>query len=383
MTNTFSDTISVTEVPVNDHPQYMGHERVFKISEPSQNFTAFVGIHNTALGPGLGGIRYKTYADENEALTDVLRLSEAMTWKNAAGGLDNGGGKSVIMAQEGQDRPSDAALEIMAAGFNIINKDRALYYGAEDMNISEYALDKMLETTPYIKGATSEDPNVVSGNPSPLTAIGVFECMKVAVKHKLNRDSMDGVRVAMQGLGAVGGTLAKLLHEDGAILIGTDTSAAAFEKLKAESVAIEQVELDEIYDAKADIFAANAIGGTLTDENINRLKTAGVQIVCGAANNQQADQIGGSQSKLMHKLGILYCPDYIVNAAGVIWVAKVGENAEQVTNDLREGVPRRFAEVLELAKNNPDRDLASIASEYARKRVENAGENYAEHSQTA
>ena len=142
-----------------------------------------------------------------------------MTWKNAAGGLNNGGGKSVIMAQEGQDRPSDASLTIMAAGFNIINKDQPLYFGAEDMNISEYALDKMLETTPFIKGATSEDPEVVSGNPSPLTAIGVFECMKVAVKHKLGRDSLQGVRVAMQGLGAVGGTMAKLLHDEGAILI--------------------------------------------------------------------------------------------------------------------------------------------------------------------
>lgn len=383
MPDNFLNTVSVSEVPVSDHPQFMGHERVFKISEETTGFTAFVGVHNTALGPGLGGIRYKHYDTEDEALTDVLRLSEAMTWKNAAGGLNNGGGKSVIMAQEGQDRPSDAALTIMAAGFNIINKDQPLYFGAEDMNISEYALDKMLETTPFIKGATSEDPEVVSGNPSPLTAIGVFECMKVAVKHKLGRDSLQGVRVAMQGLGAVGGTMAKLLHDEGAILIGTDTSAAVFEKLSAEGVEIEKVELDQIYDVKADIFAPNAIGGTLTDANVQRLKAAGVQIVCGAANNQQADQIGGAQSKLMHTLGILYCPDYIVNAAGVIWVAKVGENAQQVTEDLKTGVPRRFSEVLELANNNPDRDLASIASEYARKRVEDAQNGQEQHSQTA
>ncbi|MBL4804131.1 MAG: Glu/Leu/Phe/Val dehydrogenase [Alphaproteobacteria bacterium] len=383
MTDNFLENIRVSEVPVENHPQYMDHESVYKITEPDNNFIAFVGIHNTALGPGLGGIRYKSYANEAEALTDVLRLSEAMTWKNAAGGLDHGGGKSVIMAQKGQDRPSDVALQIMAEGFNIINKNRTLYYGAEDMNISEYALDKMLETTPYIKGASSDDPTVVSGNPSPLTAIGVFECMKVAVKHKLGRDSMDGVRVSLQGIGAVGATLAKLLHEDGAILSATDTSSSAFEKLKAENVECDKVDLDEIYDVKADVFAPNAIGGTLTDENIKRLKEAGVQIVCGAANNQQADQIGGSQSRLMHKLGILYCPDYIVNAAGVIWVAKVGENAEQITKELREGVPKRFAEILELAKQNPDRDLASIASEYARKRVEDADNNNDRHTRTA
>lgn len=383
MTANFLENIRVSEVPVENHPQYMDHESVYKITEPDNNFVAFVGIHNTALGPGLGGIRYRAYENEAEALTDVLRLSEAMTWKNAAGGLDHGGGKSVMIAQKGQDRPSDIALQIMAEGFNIINKSRILYYGAEDMNISEYALDKMLETTPYIKGATSDDPTVVSGNPSPLTAIGVFECMKVAAKHKLGCDSMNGVRVSLQGLGAVGGTLAKLLYEDGAILFATDTSAAAFEKLKAESVEFEKVGLDEIYDIEADIFAPNAIGGTLTDEHINRLKNAGVQIVCGAANNQQADQIGGSQSKLMHNLEMLYCPDYIVNAAGVIWVAKVGENAEQITKELREGVPKRFAEILELAKNNPDRDLACIASEYARKRVEDAENANRQHSQTA
>lgn len=383
MAKDFKENIRVSEVPVENHPQFMDHENVYKITEPDNNFIGFVGIHNTALGPGLGGIRYKAYKNEAEALTDVLRLSEAMTWKNAAGGLDHGGGKSVIMAYKGQDRPSDVALEIMAEGFNIINKNSVVYYGAEDMNISEYALDKMLETTPYIKGATSEDANVVSGNPSPLTAVGVFGCMKVAVKNKLGKDSLRGVRVSLQGIGAVGGTLAKLLHEEGAILHATDTSAAAFEKLKAENVEIQKVGLDEIYDVEADVFAPNAIGGTLTDENIKRLKSAGVQIVCGAANNQQADQIGGSQSKLMHRLGILYCPDYIVNAAGVIWVAKVGENAEQVTQELREGVPKRFEEVLKLAEAHPERDLASIASEYARKRVEDAQSKQEQHSQTA
>ena len=145
-----------------------------------------------------------------------------------------------------------------------------------------------------------------------------------------------------------------------------------FETLQNEGIKIQRVGLDDIYDAAADLFAPNAIGGTLTDENIQRLHNAGVKIVCGAANNQQQDQAGGTQSHLMHDLGILYCPDYIVNAGGVIWVAKVGEDAKLISEDIRTGVPKRFEDVVKLQEEYPDQDMASLASLYSKRRVQKA-----------
>lgn len=364
--------ITVTKLSVSDQPQFMGHEVVFRIHDQKQGLTAFIGVHNTALGPALGGIRYQRYASENDGISDVLRLSEAMTWKNAAGGLEHGGGKSVIMAPEGLSKPDNAVLDFFAHGLNAVNADGALYFGAEDMNMGEAALDYIYERAPWIKGATLTDPNLVSGTPSPLTAIGVFECMKLAVKSKLDKDSLKDVRVSMQGLGSVGAGLARLLHNEGAVLTAADTSDLPFETLEGEGLKIKRIELDKIYDAPADVFAPNAIGGTLTDETIERLNTAGVKIVCGAANNQQQDQQGGSQSKLMHKLGILFCPDYIINAGGVIWVAMVGKDAAATTESIRTGVPKRFGEVLASYDEKGDKDMWQLASDYSRKRVREA-----------
>ena len=375
MNTTAQNHISVTEIDCSSHPAFMNHETVYKIRNNDADITAFVGVHNSALGPALGGIRFKYYESEHEALKDVLRLSEAMTWKNAAGALNHGGGTSVVMAKQGQRTPDKAVLDTMAAGLNAINQNGAVYFGAEDMNFNEAALDTIAETAPWIKGVTSNDPNIVSGSPSPLTAKGVFGCMKRAVKFKLDNDSVRGVRISMQGLGAVGAALAIQLHAEGAILTGCDINDDAFENLAKIGVNVKRVGLDEIYDEPSDVFAPNAIGGTLTDESINRLKVAGVQIVCGAANHPQDDQLGGTQSKLMHKLGILYCPDYIVNAGGVIWVGRVGENAKTVTQEIVEGVPKRFGDVLEMHKNNPDKDMATLAKDYAKKRIENAEDN--------
>ncbi len=366
--------ITVSDIAINNHPQFMGHENVFKIQSPQHGFTAFIGVHSTALGPGLGGTRYKEYATEDEALSDVLRLSEAMTWKNSAGEINHGGGKTVVMAIEGQRLPSDTTLQILAQGLNIINQNSATYFGAADMNVGESCLNYMQTFTKWIKGTSSTDPKIVGGDPSPLTALGVYECMKVAAKHKLNKNSLSGVRVSMQGLGAVGRTLAKYVYDDGGIITGCDTNPEAFTLLNSMGVEITQVGLDEIYDAPADIFAPNAIGGTLTAETIDRIKTAGVKIICGAANNQQQDQIGGTQSRILRDNGILYCPDYIVNAGGVIWVAHVGDNTTKTTEIIRSGVPRRFESLLEKHEADPTSDMASLAAQYSRRRVQNAKE---------
>lgn len=370
MTTPGENDVDVSIINTSTHPQYMGHEAIYRISSPSFGVTAFVGVHNTALGPGLGGMRYKAYSNENEAIGDVLRLSEAMTWKNAAGGLEFGGGKTVVMAIEGQRIPNETTLDVMSIGLNKINADKPVYFGAEDMNFGESALNYMAEQTQWINGATAPSPDIVGGSPSPQTAIGVFECMKVVAKFKLDKGTLQGVRVSMQGLGAVGLSLAKMLSKEGAILIATDVAHEPFEILESEGIPFEKVGLNDIYDVEADIFAPNAIGGTLTEENVRRLHTAGVSIVCGAANNQQEDQIENTQSKLMHQLGMLYCPDYIVNAGGVIWVAKVGKNAQEEIEAIRTGVPKRFQEVLDMSVQSPDTDLATLAAQYSRARVE-------------
>ncbi len=373
--------IQVSEISAANHPEFMDHERIYKIYNPKTNITAFIGVHSTALGPALGGIRYKHYHDEQDALGDVLRLSEAMTWKNAAGGLAHGGGKAVIMAGD-TPKPDTETLETLAAGLNIINESKPVYFGAEDMNVGESALNHMLKFTNWLKGATSDNPKIVGGDPSPITGLGVYECIKVAVKHKLGKDSVSGLRISMQGLGAVGRTMAEYLHKDGAILTAADPSDEPFEMLRSQGINVEKVDLDAIYDVPADLFAPNAIGGTLTNETIGRLHKSGVKIVCGAANNQQADQKTGRESKQLKSLGILYCPDYIVNAAGVIWVAKVGENAKTTLNDIREGVPRRFKDVLNLSEQNPEADMASLAAKYSRRRVEAAEETRDKSAQT-
>ena len=364
--------VEVSEIAIKQHAQYMNHEKTYKIHAPDHNITAFTGIHNTALGPGLGGIRFKSYDNENMAIEDVLRLSEAMTWKNAAGGLDHGGGKTVIMAPKNMVKPNETVLEVLAQGLNTINAKHPVYFGAEDMNCGEDALNYMSKFTSWLKGATSSDPDIVGGDPSPLTALGVFECIKKAAKHKLGKNSLKGLRVSMQGLGSVGASLAEHLYEADAVLTGCDMSDAPFEELKQKNVEIQQIDLDEIYDAPADIFAPNAIGGTLNDTTIPQLKKAGVQIICGAANHQQKDQINTTESKILHNLGILYCPDYIVNAGGVIWVAKVGENAKTTREDIRTGVAERFQNILNLSKESPNTDLATIAATYSKERVEKA-----------
>lgn len=357
--------VHVNEMDVSAHAEFKNHEHVFRIYDGAHDITAFVAVHSTVLGTAEGGIRYKFYGSEDEAITDVMRLSEGMTLKNSAAGLSAGGGKSVVMAHKDMPKPDEVVLQVLAAGLNIINADRALYYGAEDMNISEANLDYMLGYTKFLKGATSADETVAAGNPSPLTALGVFEAMKMAVKHVYKGEKhLRDMTVALQGVGSVGGALACLLYTAGAKLVACDISDEAFEMLADEGVEVERVGLDDIYDVKADIFAPNAIGGTLNDNTVTRLAQAGVKIVCGAANNQQAQQIGHVQSKQLQELGILYCPDFIVNAGGIIWVNQVGENAEQVRSRVLEHMPKSLSNIIELATAN-GKDMGEIAEDYA------------------
>ncbi|MCB1563750.1 MAG: Glu/Leu/Phe/Val dehydrogenase [Alphaproteobacteria bacterium] len=367
-----AEDIKVERIDASAHPEFKNHEHLFKITAPTYGFTAFIGVHNTALGPGEGGIRYKHYGSEDEAVTDVLRLSEGMTLKSAAANLEAGGGKTVVMAIEGERKPTRTTLEALAHGLNAVNADKPLYYGAEDMNISEDDLAYMSDFTRFIKGAPSDNPEIVGGNPSPLTALGVFECMKVAVQEKFGEgQTLEGLTVALQGVGSVGGELARMLYDAGAKMVASDTNPAAFVALEREGIAIQRIELEEIYDVQADIFAPNAIGGTITRDVADRLHKAGVKIVCGAANNQERDQIGHIQSKKMLELGILYCPDFIVNSGGITWVNLVGGKSAEVRERVRTRTPQTLREVIRLQKESGN-DMAHVAEDYALARVRSA-----------
>jgi leucine dehydrogenase len=170
--------------------------------------------------------------------------------------------------------------------------------------------------------------------------------------------------VSLQGIGSVGGDLARLLHEAGASLVASDVADEAFDALAAEGVKIKRVGLDDIYGVEADVFAPNAVGGTLTTKTVSRLSANGVKIVCGAANNQQKDQVGHKQSKLMAELDVLYCPDFIVNAGGIIWVNQVGENAQEVQTRVRVHMPQSLQHIIDMQAEQGG-DMGSVAEEYA------------------
>ena len=279
-----------------------GYERVVCGSDDAAGYQGIVVIHSTALGPAIGGTRYWSYKTEEEAITDGLRLARGMTYKNALAGLPFGGGKSIIMRDDGAtDRE-----KLFRAHGRMVNSLGGKYITAEDVGTSPADMEYILKETTYVGGLQGR-----SGDPSPHTARGVFRAMQAAAKYKWGSDDLAGKTVAIQGCGHVGYFLAGELARVGAKLIVTDVDAAkvkrAIDDHGATAVAIE-----EIYSAAADIFAPCALGGVLNDETIPGVKAA---LVVGGANNQLLEPRHGD---LLEQRGIVYAPDYAANAGGVI-----------------------------------------------------------------
>ena len=291
-----------------DSPSFDGHETVSYASCPETGLRAIIAIHSTALGPAAGGCRMRAYASTDDALTDVLRLSRGMTYKNAMAELPLGGGKAVVIGNPATDK-SDAFLESLG---DAVERLGGAYWIAEDMGIGPEDMEKVARRTRYVAGLRSG--KAASGDPSPVTAEGVFRGIRIAVKHKLERPSVKGLTVAIQGIGHVGYALAKLLHEAGANLIVSDVNEIALKKAERE-LGARVVSLEEIYDAPADIFAPCAAGAVLNPDTIPRLK---VPVVAGAANNQLDTP---ESEMLLKQRGILYAPDYVINGGGIINVA--------------------------------------------------------------
>jgi leucine dehydrogenase len=286
-------------------PDFDGHENVVFGCDEATGLKCIIGIHNTNRGPALGGSRFWNYENEQAAITDVLRLSKGMTYKAAITGLNLGGGKSVILGDPKKIKTPD----LMRAFGRIIDRLNGSYITAEDVGTSVQDMDYIRETTEHVRGKSNG-----TGNPSPVTAYGTFQGIKAAVKHKLKTDDLTGLRVAVQGVGHVGYYLCKYLHEAGCELIITDIAQDSIDRVVHEFGATF-VQPDQIYAQDVNIYAPCALGASINDKTIPLLKCS---IVAGAANNQLALAHHAQDLKDLH---ILYAPDYVINAGGLINVA--------------------------------------------------------------
>ena len=287
-----------------EHPEFAGHDRVIHIADRATGLRAVVAMHDRTLGPAVGGCRVYPYASEAEALGDVLRLSKGMTYKNALAGLPFGGGKSVIIAD-----PSAKTPELIRAFGQPVDELAGQYWTGEDVNFGAEDVEILAERTPYVLGRTKGSTH--TGDPSPFTARGVFAGMKGALEHVFESDALTGRRVAIQGAGHVGFNLAKLVTEAGGEVVVADVRADSTERAFGE-LGASVVPPEAIYDEECDVFAPCAMGATVNEQTIPRLKA---RIVCGAANNQLS---GPGAGQLLLERGITYAPDYVVNAGGII-----------------------------------------------------------------
>ena len=291
-----------------DHPDFDGHQGVHMFSDAKSGLRAVIAVHNTARGPAAGGTRLWSYADPKDAVTDALRLSKAMSYKNAMAGLSLGGGKAVILRPDNEfDRK--ALFEAYGRAVEAVG---GRYITAEDVGVSPDDMRIIKTQTDFVAGL--DDGPAASGDPSPVTAEGVFRSIKVAVSHAMGRESLKGLRVAVQGLGHVGYGLCEHLHSAGVHLIVTDINKAVLERAKTE-LGAELVEPDAIHAVTADVYAPCALGGAISEATLPDIKAS---IIAGAANNQLASPEMGEACR---QRGILYAPDYVVNAGGIINVA--------------------------------------------------------------
>ena len=280
----------------------MGHEEVVLASDPSCGYRGIIAVHSTALGPALGGTRFWKYESDEAAITDALRLSRGMTYKNAVAGLDLGGGKSVILG----DNRTKNREDIFRAHGRFVESLGGRYITAEDVGTGTADMDFVHMETEHVAGLKEK-----SGDPSPVTAHGVFRAIQASAKQRWGSDDLTGKVVTIQGCGNVGRFLAKELHEAGAKLIVSDIDPERTARVATDTGATV-VQGDDIYTAKADIFAPCALGGIINDETLPKLK---VEVIAGAANNQLLEPRHGDK---LEEMGMQYAPDYVANAGGVI-----------------------------------------------------------------
>lgn len=338
--------------------EHNDYEQLVFCYDGASGLKAIICIHDTTLGPALGGARMWDYESEEEAITDVLRLAKGMTYKNAAAGLNLGGGKTVIIGDAKKDK-SEAFFRALG---RYVNSLGGRYITAEDVNTTVEDMDYIYQETPYVCGISESYGS--GGDPSPKTALGVFMAMKRTAKEAFGDDSLEGKTIAVQGVGAVAYKMCEYLHEEGAKLIVTDINQEAIDRA-VNDFGARQVGLDEIYGVEADIFAPCALGGILNDETIPQMK---VKAICGSANNQLAED--EKHSSMLAEKNIVYAPDYVVNSGGVVNVADEleGYNEERAVQKVK-GIYDQMDKIFSIAKEQ-DISTAEAADRLAETRIE-------------
>ncbi|KRG70983.1 Glu/Leu/Phe/Val dehydrogenase dimerization domain-containing protein [Pseudoxanthomonas dokdonensis] len=300
-----------------------GHEQVVFCHNPDAGLKAIIAIHSTVLGPALGGVRMRTYADSDMALTDALRLSRTMTYKNALAGLSVGGGKAVIIGDSTQEK-----TEVLFRAFGrYVDSLGGRYITAEDVGTDVNDMENVYRETEYVVGVHQVHGG--SGDPAPFTAYGALQGLMASLSRKFGNEEIGRYSIAVQGLGHIGMELVKLLRERGAKLFVTDLRSDLVE-MAVEEYGAEAVKPDEIYDLPVDVFAPCAMEYSINEQTLPRLKA---KVICGTANNQMSHVTGDEAAKR----GILYAPDYAVNAGGVMNVSLEidGYNRERAMRMMR------------------------------------------------
>ena len=292
--------------PVFGQVSFNDHEQIVFCNDKDTGLKAIIGIHNTVLGPALGGTRMWKYDNEWEALNDVLRLSRGMTYKSAISGLNLGGGKAVIIA----DAKVDKTPEMIIKFGEYIHSLSGKYITAEDVGTTTADMDLIRDVTPYVTGISESKGG--SGNPSPVTAYGVYMGMKAAAKYQFGSEKLDGKKVLVQGIGHVGETLVDYLTKEGALVQITDINENRLLEMQTK-YGTSIFRGADLYAADVDIYAPCALGATINDETIHRIKA---RVIAGAANNQLANEVIHGQ--ILKDKGIAYAPDFLINAGGII-----------------------------------------------------------------
>ncbi len=317
-------------------PDFDDHEGVHLFTDPASGLRAVIAIHSTVLGPSAGGVRFWHYDSAPGGITDALRLSRGMSYKNAMAGLPMGGGKGVILADQPGATVTTAQLEAFGRAIESLG---GRYITAEDVGMSEARMKTIAGQTRHVSGLPVEH-GAAGGDPGPYTARGVYLGVKAAAKRALGRDDMAGVHVAIQGVGSVGGGVARLLAKDGARLTLADVDTDRARALAAE-LGAETVSAGEILMVEADVLSPNALGAILTETTIPALR---VKVVAGGANNQLATR---EDYDRLHARDILYAPDYVINAGGIINVGLeyLGQGSEADVVARVDQIPTRLIEV--------------------------------------
>ena len=327
------------EAPVFGQLSFNDHEQVVFCQDKDTGLKAIIGVHNTILGPALGGTRMYNYQTEWDALNDVLRLSRGMTYKAAITGLNLGGGKAVIIG----DPKTIKTPALMRRFGEFVHTLGGKYYTAEDVGMETSDMDTVREVTPYVTGISEEKGG--AGNPSPVTAYGVYMGMKASAKFAYGTDNLEGKKILVQGIGHVGEELVRLTAEEGANVIIADINQERLEQVSA-AYGVDIYRGQDLYAEEADIYAPCALGATINNDTIDKLK---VKVIAGAANNQLATE--NIHGPLLQERGIVYAPDFLINAGGIINVyAEIeGYGREQIKSKT-ENIYNTTLDILNKAK---------------------------------